>query len=271
MVHLPMVHSPLMHMFKSVVLLLFALSPALQADYPGSSGSVISPHDYTAVYQVLRNDKEVGEVTISLSHQDEVWTLHGYTHDMRGLAKLLKIRGSQTSTGKWVDGRFQPDHFNIKFSLIGYKTGWNAAFNWSTGRVTTTSKDGDTQLSLLGGATDPFSLSLNIRSLLAENQTQMTLNVIDEDIVDIEVYAAEADESFDTALGCLQTMQVRRIRKNKKRSSLIWYASDYDYVPVKMHHSKKNGHKLELHISSLNFNGQIVKPIGACNKKTPKV
>lgn len=257
---------PMAHLFRSIVLVLFALSTALQADHADLTGSVVSPHEYSAVYQVRRNDKDVGKVTIGLTHQDDVWSLHGFTHDMRGLAKVLKIKGSQTSTGKWVDGKFQPDDFRIDFSLIGYKTGWNADFDWSSGIVKTTTKDGETQLSLTNGATDPFSLSLNIRSLLTEHETQMALNVIDEDVIDSEVYAAETDESFDSALGCLQTMLVRRIRENKKRSSLVWYASDYDFVPVKMHHSKKKGNKLELQISSLIFNGQEVAPVTSCNK-----
>jgi hypothetical protein len=257
------------HLFKPALLILLGLSPAIQADSLDPVEPALPAHDYTAVYQVLRNEKEVGEVTISLSHQDDIWTLRGHTHDMHGLAKMLKIKGSQTSTGKWIDGRFQPDNFKINFSLIGYKTGWDADFDWSSGVVTTTSKNRDTQLSLTGGATDPFSLSLNIRSILAESQTQMTLNVIDEDVIDSEVYAAEPDESFDSELGCLQTMLVSRIRKNKKRTSLVWYASDYDYVPVKMHHSKKKGTKLELQISSLYFDGQRVKPVDRCSNAAP--
>lgn len=245
------------HSSKAWFLLLIGLSPALLADY-------LPPRDYTAVYQVLRNDKQVGAVTISLSHQGDVWTLHGFTHDMRGLAKMLNIKGSQTSTGKWTDGRFLPHDYKVSFSLIGYKNGWNADFDWTTDVVTTTSKDTQTRLSLLGGAVDPFSLSLSIRSLLAENQSQMKLDVIDEDLIDSEVYAAKTDEFFDSALGCLQTTRVERIRENNKRSSMIWYADDHDFVPVLMHHSKRKGNKLELQITSLAIDGQKITPIAAC-------
>ncbi len=252
------------HLFKPGLLILFSLSPVLQADYPGSFAPVVSPHDYTAVYQVLRNEKDVGEVTISLAHQDDVWTLHGYIHDMRGLAKVLNIKGSQTSTGRWKDGRFLPDDYKVRFSLIGYKTGWNAEFDWSTGVVTTTGKDGETQLSLTDGAMDPFSLSLNIRSLLVENQTQMTLEVIDKDIVDREVYSADPDALFNSALGCLRATRVRRVRENSKRTSMVWYANDHNYVPVLMHHSKKKGNKLELQIISLNVDGQKIQPTAPC-------
>lgn len=255
------------YLFKAGLLMLAGLSPALQADIPGAAGTVVSPRDYTAVYQVVRNEKNVGEITISLSHLGDVWTLHGFTHDMRGLAKILNIKGSQISTGRWENGRFLPDSYKLTFSLVGYKTGWNADFDWSAGIVTTTSKDGETQLSLTNSAVDPFSLSLNIRLLLAENRTQMTLDVIDEDVVDREVYAVEPEESFDSALGCLQTTRVKRIRENAKRTSMVWYANDHDYVPVLMHHSKKKGNTMELQIISLNVDGQKIQPAAACAGK----
>ncbi|NOR19919.1 MAG: DUF3108 domain-containing protein [Xanthomonadales bacterium] len=254
---------------KRVFLILLVLTPALQADSLDLTAATVSPHDYTAVYQVFRNDKELGGVTISLSHQGEVWTLHGYTHDMHGLAKMLKIKGSQTSTGKWKDGRFLPDDYKLAFSLIGYRTGWSAVFDWSDGIVTTTSKDGETKLSLADGAVDPFSLSLNFGSLLANNRLHMTLDVIDKDMIDSEVYAAEADESFDSALGCLQTTRVKRIRENSKRISMVWYANDHDYIPVLIHHSKKKGNKMELQITSLDLDGQRIQPTNHCNGNHP--
>jgi hypothetical protein len=139
------------------------------------------PQDYTAVYRVLRDDQDVAEVTIRLSHQDDIWTLHGYTHDMRGLADLLNVKGVQTTTGRWQEGRFVPENYNYSFSVVGYKTAWQAVFDWPSGVVTSSSKAGDIQLPLTGGAIDPLSLWLNIRSFLAGNLSQMAVNVVNED------------------------------------------------------------------------------------------
>ena len=224
------------------------------------------PPDYTAIYEVLRNDKNIAEVTIRLSHQDDIWTLHGFTHDMQGLADLLNNKGAQTTTGTWRDGRFIPEDYKFSFSLIGYKTDWHAAFDWSSGFVTTTSgKAGDAQLPLADNAVDPFSLSLNIRSQLAKNQTQMAVKIVDEDEIDEHVYQADREESVDTALGCLQTTPVRRVRENSKRTSMVWYANDHNYVPVLMRHSKKKGNDFRLKIISLDVNGQPVQPVSPCD------
>ena len=252
------------HLFKLSFLLPGVLSAGLQAAPLNTEETPVVPRDYIAVYQVLRNNKDVAEVTISLTHQDKLWTLHGFTHDMRGLAKVLRIKGSQTAIGKWENGRFLPDEFKLSFSLLGYKTGWNAHYDWSSGIVTTNAKTGETQLPLEGSAFDPFSLSLNIRSLLAQNQTGMTVNVIDEDKIENHVYQAVPDGLFDSALGCLRTTRLSRIRENSKRTSEAWYANDHDYIPVQMQHSKKKGNKLELKIISLEVGGQKVEPTDPC-------
>ena len=135
--------------------LFLALSPA-----PAFAAENFAiPPDYTAVYKVMHKGDDLAEVTIQLSHQDDTWTLHGYTHDMQGLADLLNVKGAQTVTGKWQDGSFKPDNYDFSFGLVGYKSAWQANFDWPGGTVTTSGKSGDIQLPLTGGAVDPFSLS----------------------------------------------------------------------------------------------------------------
>lgn len=245
-------------------LLLFIVLSSIQPAPAKAAGPAVIPQDYTAKYQVLHNGNRLAEVTISLSHQGDIWTLHGYTHDTRGLADVLNVHGIQTTTGKWQNGRFYPDDYKFSFSLIGYKSAWRAAFDWPSGIVSSRGKKWDTELPLEGGAIDPFSLSLNIRSLLTETPQHMAVNVIDEDKIDQQVYRAESNETLDTALGCMETTRVRRIRNNAKRTSMFWYANDHDYVPILIRHAKKNGHDFKLKIISLEVDGLQVQPVGHC-------
>jgi len=254
-------------MVLSVKFNLLLLSIVLSSIQPGpvsAADSPARPQDYTATYQVLHNGNNLAEVTVRLSHQGGVWTLHGFTHDTRGLADILNVQGAQTTTGRWLGGRFIPEAYSFSFSLIGYKTAWKADFDWQSGVVTTTGKAWDTQISLADGAVDPFSLSLNIRSQLTENQHHMAINVIDEDEIDQQIYRADRQEALDTALGCLDTTRVKRIRNHSKRTSMFWYANDHDYVPVLIRHSKKNGNDFKLQIISLDIGGQGIQPVSHC-------
>ena len=257
-------------LFSPTTLLLCALFSVFPLVSGEATEAPAIPPDYTAVYQVMRNGKELAEVTIQLSHQGDTWTLHGYTHDMQGLADLLKVKGVQTVTGSWQDGSFMPDNYDFSFSLVGYKSAWHANFDWPEGIVTTSGKSGDVQLPLTGGAVDPFSLSLNIGAYLDQNQARMAVNIIEEDAVENHVYQADLEEPVDTALGCLQTTRVKRVRENSKRTSLAWYANDHSYVPVQMQHFKNNGNGLSMQIIALEVAGRPVQPVASCMTDNPE-
>lgn len=229
-----------------------------------ADGMAIGVQQHTAVYQVLRNDNPVAKVTLDLSRQGDSWTYRGFTHDMQGFAKVLNVKGEQSVTGHWSDGFFQPDEYRFAFSLVGFRSRWGAEFDWPGGTVATGKKSRKTTLSLASGAMDPMSLFLNTGSFLAAGQSEMHVDVIDEDEIESHLYVAEAEESVDTGFGCLQATPVKRIRKNAKRTSLAWYANDLAYVPVMLQHKKKNGNDLAMKIISLEIDGAPVPATAAC-------
>lgn len=254
----------MVHFLKIFSLLFFALPASLPATTLDTTDAISLPQDYTAVYRVMRNNKNLAEVTIRLSHQDDIWTLHGFTHDMRGLANFLHVKGSQTTTGTWQDGRFIPTDYQFSFSVVGYKSAWQADFNWPASTVTISNKSGQSKMSLADGAIDPFSLSLDIRSQLEKNQARMAVNVLEEDEIKNQMYQADREEQMDTALGCMDTTRVKRIRKNEKRQSLVWYANNHSYVPVLIQHSRKKGNDFQLQIISLDIGGHEVQAGSPC-------
>jgi hypothetical protein len=98
----------------------------------------------------------------------------------------------------------------------------------------------------------------------AAGHSQMEVDVIDEDEIKHHQYVVEISEPLDTELGCLETTRVKRIRKNDKRTSLAWYANDYDYIPVMLLHKKKKKSGLTMKLISLVFDGQQVSAPGNC-------
>jgi len=224
----------------------------------------VAPREYTAVYEVLRNDNQVAKVTLELSRSGDNWLYRGYTHDMQGLASVLRVKGEQSVTGIWAAGFFQPSQFEFSFSLAGYRNRWRAEFDWQAGEVITGKKRHKTTLSLANNAMDPISLFLNTGSLLTKSQTQMELDVIDEDEIEHHLYQAEAIEGLETTLGCLATTRVDRIRKNAKRTSRAWYANDLGYIPVMLQHKKQKGKSLTMKMISLIIDGDPVQPSASC-------
>lgn len=257
------------HFIRLGISFAFLLIPAAVPATASADVQVAAPRAYTAVYEVLRNGEKVAKVTINLDRQENFLTLHGFTHDMQGLADLLKVKGEQSVRGTWQDGRFEPEKYDFLFSLIGYKSAWKAEYDWPAGIVTTRVKSDEFRLSLDSGAVDPLSLFMDTRSHLLAGQTHMEVDLIDADEIEHHVYVAELEEPVNTALGCFETTRVKRIRKNDKRTSLAWYANDHDYIPVMVQHRKKKGQGLTMKLTSLVIEGRQVPVSSACVADTP--
>jgi hypothetical protein len=237
----------------SVFLLVLA---SLQAPALAQGPTALAPSEYTAVYEVLRNGEKVANVTLELSRQGDGWAYRGFTHDMRGLGKMLNVKGKQDVTGKWLEGGFRPDNYTFSFSLVGYRSRWQADFDWLDGTVTAGKKSKKTTLPLTGSAMDPMSLMLNTGAMLSTGRTEMTVDVIDRDEIENHLYRAHPGEFLDTALGCMKTARVERIRENSKRRSTAWYAEELAYIPLQVRHLKKKGSTMEVSIVSLRVAGQ---------------
>lgn len=245
----------------SVFLLVLA---SLQTPAHANEPAALAPSEYTAVYEVLRNGEKVANVTLELSRQGDEWAYRGFTHDMRGLGKVLNVKGRQGVSGKWLEGGFQPDTFTFSFSLVGFRSRWQADFDWLDGTVRAGKKSKKATLPLTGSAMDPMSLMLNTGAMLSTGRTEMTIDVIDRDEIESHLFRAHPGEFLDTAMGCMKTTRVERIRENSKRRSTAWYAEDLAYIPLQVRHLKKKGSKMEVSIVSLHVAGQETPISTAC-------
>ena len=250
---------------RPVALTVFLLALAnLPQPAIADQSSHFTPSEYTAVYEVLRNGEKVANVTLELSLQGEEWAFRGFTHDMRGLGKVLNVKGRQGVTGKWRDGSFWPDNFTFSFSLVGFRSRWQADFDWLAGSVVAGKKSKKTTLPLSSRAMDPMSLMLNTGAMLATGRFEMTIDVIDQDEIESQLYRAHPGEFLDTGLGCLKTTRVERVRDNTKRRSMAWYAEELAYIPLRLRHLKKKGSSMEVSIVTLRINGQQTHGAAIC-------
>jgi len=223
------------------------------------------PREYTAVYNILRNNKTLGQLTVSLSHNNDIWTMHGTIHDVHGLARLLAVKGMQRSTGRWQNDQFKPETYEYSFSVIGHKSGWLAKYDWSGSTIITREKRKELAFPLDDDTTDPLSISLSIRSHLLENTHRFTINVVDRDEVKALTFQTRDEEFTNTALGCFETIYVEHVlEKPSKRQTLGWYAKNLDFVPVRMDYLKKKGTNYGLRLISLDMDGEPTQTGPAC-------
>ena len=235
----------------------------------GPAASVLSvagtdiPFD--ARYDVLVDGKIKMETRISLENEGGLWTMKSTSKGTRGIAKFLKVKSSESSSGEWRNGRFRPVEFSHHGKVAGKDDLWSARFDWQEQKVSTTHEDGNSVLPLGNNTHDPVTLTLAIRDLLQQDHGDMDLRVVDEGEIDQHRYSPSAAVTLDTALGCFRSTPVKRVRENSQRYSTGWYAEALEFIPVRIIHGKKGGREFELRIRSLVLDGKEIEGPGDCS------
>jgi len=242
-----------MHDARRRLFTLLALLPALAwAELPAP---------LEARYELLRNDKSLGEASLAYRSDASGWRLESHSVGTRGSARLLGFKEHSVSEGEWLEGLPRPTSFDqvVRAALIDH--GWKADFDWAAARVATRHKDGESSLELSDGAVDPLTLGLRIRAGLARGEDHWTVPMLDKDEIEANEFATAEEELIDTSLGCLATRRVDKVRPpENKRYTRTWYARDLGWAPVRVEHGKTGGNHVETRILSLSLDG---KPVSA--------
>jgi hypothetical protein len=229
-----------------------------------------APPALSVDYQVLRNDKPLGEAHLSHESDGVGWKLASRSKGTRGGARLLGFSEETTSQGRYgEDGLPQPLQFRQQVKAALKERGWEADFDWAGNTVATRHENGASSLELLPGTQDPLSAGLRVRQGLSRDEDHWSLGLVDKDEIDLDEFRVTGEEAIDTALGCFETVRVEKIRApDSTRYTRTWYAKDHGWAPVRMEHGKTGGSRLETRLVSLSIDGQGVAAGPACNPAT---
>jgi hypothetical protein len=220
---------------------------------------------FEAVYTVYIDGKPRMESIMRLAKDGDVWLLSNTGKGTKGLAKILGAKSDERSSGRFENDQFQSLEYHQRSKIMGKEKRWSATFNPDDLEVSTIHKDGEGHYEYLPGAVDPLSLTLALRSSLAQGLSQFVLNVIDENEMDQHDFKTDEPEDLVTAFGCYKSVKVTRVRENSSRYSIGWYAESLDFMPVKLIHGKEGGNEFELRITQLLINGRDVELNATCS------
>lgn len=224
------------------------------------------PVPFEAQMEALRNGKVIGESKISLSVENGDWVMRSHTRGTKGMAKFLGVDERSESRGGWQDGAPRPDGFEqrVKVSFKTIET--TAEFDWAAGQVRSVHEKDEFILPAEPGLLDPVSVGLAVRAGLAEGEREWRLPMVDEDEIKEQHFRAEGAEALETALGCLHTERVDKIRApTSRRYTRTWYARDLKWVPVHVTHGKTDGDHMETRLVSLTVDGVTVEAGQVCS------
>lgn len=219
---------------------------------------------FRAEYEVLVDGKPRLETQIELSQQGDSWTMRSEGHGTKGLARMLRVSNAETSRLEWHDNSFQPIEFQHHSKVAGRDERWSAVFDHEQNQVLLHHEEGTSDFEISPGAWDPLSLTLELRRRLAAGDTDFEVRVADEDEIDMHRYRAGAVQNLETGIGCMEVIELERVRENSKRYSRGWYAIEHDYMPVRIQHGKTGSKDFDMRIRKLVMADNDIQAPAAC-------
>ena len=225
--------------FTQLLLLInFLYMPLVNAD--ATTSDLIFKHSYKLISSKIHFADSVN--ILYKDNQDE------YTFEVSsrtaGIFKAKKdIRNEISKFRKISDSIFPQEYYfnrEKKESNEQYKTFINPKDNISKTVISKDNKVDTITHPHIIDVQDRLTVQLDYINKMKTADFDQTYTVIDKGRVREYTFSLYATEDIDTIFGNTSTVVVKRAIKNNKRSTLTWYALDYDFVPVKIEQYRKD-------------------------------
>ena len=169
----------------------------------------------------------------------------------------------ESSEFLWQDGRVLSQSYSYIQSGVS-RSVEKVEFDWGNKVARSIEDDENWQIPIEVGVLDKLAYQLQIRELIKQTAgTEFSFRVVDRDEIDAHSYRIVGEEVFETELGRLNTVRVEKVREESDtRSTVIWLASDWDYLLVGLKQVNGSGRAVELILLSATVNGAVVTPLG---------
>lgn len=163
------------------------------------------------------------------------------TTEAKGLVSLFFGNLIQKSEGTVTENGLKPDFYSYQYGNDEKKS-QTANFNWSNGVLHMHTYKGDSTANLIAGTQDFLSFMYQFMFVPALETMQITMT--NGKRLRTYTYSFEGEETISTKLGELKTIHLLK-GSNDEDKTEIWLAVDYQYLPVKIRKTEKDGTVIE--------------------------
>lgn len=220
----------------------------------GNSGTVENSLTKTepekAVYQHVETEFEVmrGNNTSAAGVTKIVFNIDENRHysiisttEAKGLVSLFFDKLIQKSEGTVTENGLKPDFYAYQYGNDA-KRSQTANFSWSDGVLHMHTHKGDSTANLVAGTQDFLSFMYQFMFTPALETMQITMT--NGKRLRTYTYSFEGEETITTKLGELKTIHLLKGSSDEDKTE-IWLATDYQYLPVKIRKTEKDGTVIE--------------------------
>lgn len=166
-----------------------------------------------------------------------------------GIAALIVANLLQTSTGQLTKSGLQPSNYVYQYGRKVDKT-YTAKFDWPAKKVDLITAKGTKTAEISDGAQD--LLSFMYQFMYVAPLERMQISIATGKKLTSYNYSFSGEENINTPLGEIKTIHIFHESEDSDEKTELWLALDYQYVPVKIRKTEKNGKVYELVANRIN-------------------
>jgi hypothetical protein len=214
---------------------------------PSTSGF---PSRFDADFDVRALGVKVAEARWSLRAGDTDRLI--YESHSRTLGLLSKIHPEtivERSEVRLVDGGVRPLAYSYERERGESRRRISVRFDWSSGEAANAVAEDPWVMKVPEGTLDKLSYVLMLIRDLRRGKRHLVYPIADDGELKTYVFDVVGEETLETALGTFTVLEVRRRRESARRETVIWFAEELGYFPVRITHREPDRPVLELEIS----------------------
>ncbi len=163
------------------------------------------------------------------------------------------------------NGAIINDSYQYRRNIVGKKKVEHLAFDRKNNLAIYNSKDKQRTVDLtqVPGGAEPFSrltYQLQLRRDLMNNADQLTYPVISRGRLKLYQFETAGEEMVATKLGNIRAIRVNRIREEKDRETVLWFAPELNFLLIKLW-QKEEDEEYQIVLDKGQVNGQPVTAV----------
>ncbi len=150
---------------------------------------------------------------------------------------FMKI--TETSIFDWPEpDSLRPLAYSYERTGLGRNRSAKLGFNWDTNKVTNNVQNKPWYMSIAPGIKDKLNFQVQLQHDLIAGKKDLAYGIADGGKMKHYIFTLEGSERLSTPLGDIDTIKVKRSRKDSERVTYAWMAPEYAYLLVRMQQEK---------------------------------
>lgn len=180
-------------------------------------------------------------------------------HKLRFFADSVLASIEENSQFDWPQpGLLRPLEYRYERRGLGRDRTAKLDFDWDKGKVTNNVQDKPWKMAIEPGVLDKLSFQIQLqRDLIAGKHEGLSYDIADGGKIKHYKFEIVGEEVLDTPLGKVDTVKVKRSRKDDDRITYAWMAPKYQYLLVRMQ-QEEGGDVYTIYIHESEVDGETI-------------